>query len=662
MYKLEDINGIGKSTLARMKASGINSVETLASVKVEDLLEIKGIGIKTAVKYITQAKNLIHKRIKEIGAPPIDPIHHENDKLQTMDEMNYLMPTAIKDIQNNKNIVPTIEKTDSMANVQIFKDEMKLEQVPSEQDIPLKTIEDFKKKLGSDELFGQKVALEAFDTIEKKEVKKTVKKNKKVKLRKVKVPPSKPPVIAKQKPMNRNLKRASKPLKSASKPLKSASKSLKSTSKPLKSASKPLKSLKKEEKKGKKPFFKEELAQKIRFLHFKINHIEDELEKEYFSFSADDIEIFHEYISILNIDYKNKSQRGILTDLTITSYFQDPIENNKIEIYDLMLECARVLFVAARAYEQFSISIQEKEQDWKNAIIAMSESSKLLKAASYFSTAAIHQRNTGITLSAENLELRSEEIRAKAQKIAADNERNKKNYNLASNLYAGLSALSKRIYYLKKYDEKKRNLIQAKYHYEIGLSCHLKARALNKAPSQEQEIAVIRQLQQKANYYFFQAEEIWETMLKNKINLTLEEKEDLNSKLSLVNKNIIKNEVEILEYEKVKKIQDPEPIIIIPENIAPIIPKSTRFMTRYKAKDLNVERYMRYNVKKLEERVTYSKKEELLIKKVAILRTINVLEELYDKNEIKVDKFIELLEKYSLKQEKIEYELENIDK
>ncbi len=168
-------------------------------------------------------------------------------------------------------------------------------------------------------------------------------------------------------------------------------------------------------------------------------------------------------------------------------------------------------------------------------------------------------------------------------------------------------------------------------------------------------------MEQKANYYFFQAEEIWESMLKNNVlNLTLEEEEDLKLKLSKVNKNIMKNEVEILKHKKLKKIQNPAPIIIVPENIAPIMPKSTTYLTRYPSKDINVERYRKYHVKELEERVTFSKKEDLLIKKVAILRTINVLETLYDKNEIEVDKFIELFEKYSYNQEVVEHELENL--
>jgi nucleotidyltransferase/DNA polymerase involved in DNA repair len=57
--KLEDVSGIGKATAERLKAAGIDSVEKLANIKVEDLLnlKIKGVGKATAQKYINNAKS-----------------------------------------------------------------------------------------------------------------------------------------------------------------------------------------------------------------------------------------------------------------------------------------------------------------------------------------------------------------------------------------------------------------------------------------------------------------------------------------------------------------------------------------------------------------------------------------------------------------------------
>ncbi len=60
-YKLEDVSGIGKTTADKMKAAGIDSIDKLASVKLEDLLnlKIKGVGKATAEKYIENAKKIL---------------------------------------------------------------------------------------------------------------------------------------------------------------------------------------------------------------------------------------------------------------------------------------------------------------------------------------------------------------------------------------------------------------------------------------------------------------------------------------------------------------------------------------------------------------------------------------------------------------------------
>ncbi|TXT62803.1 MAG: Translation initiation factor 2 subunit gamma [Promethearchaeota archaeon] len=58
--KLEDITGIGKATAESLEAAGINTVEKLANLKVEDLLKVKGIGESTALKYIQAAQDLLN--------------------------------------------------------------------------------------------------------------------------------------------------------------------------------------------------------------------------------------------------------------------------------------------------------------------------------------------------------------------------------------------------------------------------------------------------------------------------------------------------------------------------------------------------------------------------------------------------------------------------
>ncbi len=65
---LTDVSGIGKATAERMKAAGIDSIEKLATIKLDDLLKlkIKGIGKATAIRYIDNAKKLLDE-LKDKG-------------------------------------------------------------------------------------------------------------------------------------------------------------------------------------------------------------------------------------------------------------------------------------------------------------------------------------------------------------------------------------------------------------------------------------------------------------------------------------------------------------------------------------------------------------------------------------------------------------------
>ncbi|MFX0073665.1 MAG: helix-hairpin-helix domain-containing protein, partial [Candidatus Hermodarchaeota archaeon] len=65
--KLEDVKGLGKK-IDDLKDAGIDTVEKLANAKVEELLEIKGIGESSAEKYIKNAKDLLEKQTSEGGA------------------------------------------------------------------------------------------------------------------------------------------------------------------------------------------------------------------------------------------------------------------------------------------------------------------------------------------------------------------------------------------------------------------------------------------------------------------------------------------------------------------------------------------------------------------------------------------------------------------
>ncbi|MFX0023139.1 MAG: helix-hairpin-helix domain-containing protein [Candidatus Hermodarchaeota archaeon] len=62
--KLEDVKGLGKKA-DTLKEAGIDSVEKLANSKVEDLVELKGIGKATAEKMVENAKELL-------GSPKVE--------------------------------------------------------------------------------------------------------------------------------------------------------------------------------------------------------------------------------------------------------------------------------------------------------------------------------------------------------------------------------------------------------------------------------------------------------------------------------------------------------------------------------------------------------------------------------------------------------------
>ncbi|GAI12286.1 unnamed protein product, partial [marine sediment metagenome] len=223
------------------------------------------------------------------------------------------------------------------------------------------------------------------------------------------------------------------------------------------------------------------------------------------------------------------------------------LENNReIQIKDLMFECARTLWVMARAYSQISEKFEEDEK-WEDAIIAMVECSKIFKTSAYFSAASVNQYDLGITLSSENLELNSEETRILAQSIAALKEESSNNTYFASKLYAGLSSLSKRLFYLKKHEEKKKQQLRAQFHFDMGKACQLKAQASLESSITNINKDKVMKLQQKANFYFLKSEEIWNEMVSGLSELSKEERSSVEQNLSIV-KEILKDQnLELLD-------------------------------------------------------------------------------------------------------------------
>ena len=136
----------------------------------------------------------------------------------------------------------------------------------------------------------------------------------------------------------------------------------------------------------------------------------------------------------------------------------------------------------------------------------------------------------------------------------------------------------------------------------------------------------------------------------------------MNVNLSVVNQNIIENDVEILDYKEIKNIQNPQPYIAIPENLGLFHPRSTMFLAKYHPRDLNFDRFKEYKISKLDLGSRLSKIEKLLNKKAGIGRTIKQLQFLYDNNDIDINIFFELLEKYEIKLEMIESSIEELKK
>ena len=572
---LQDIDKIGKTIADRLIAAGIDTVEKLATIEIEKLLKVKGIGKSTAFKYKDYAKKLL----KELN------------KNKTVD---------LEYISSKHNNLKSEKKPISVNNTQ------------------LNVIE--KKPEGH---------------------------------------------MTKDKPLEKRASNANLRHKEGMK-----SKQRNSLSK-TKSAKKEIKkdyAKKKEAKIGYAyKFFKEDTIQRIRFLHFRIRNIEDLIKKASYKEIPPNVrDLFYEYLIILNKNYKTKNHNLILRELDLTQKYFDPLENKDIVIYDIMFECARALWVMAKTFNLLSESYESKEE-WDYAIAAMFQCSKAYKTASYFSAAAIHQEIIGGTLNAKSLELSAEESRILAQSLASVNEENKKNYFVASNLYSGLSSLSKRLYYSEYFDERKKLQLKAQYHYDLGKACNLYAQGISgssglksKKGGEDKETRVFLQ---KAVYYYSEAEKIWEFVLNNFKDITKEEKDDLKSNLSLINENIMGIDEEIVDYNYLKDIPDPKPIIGIPENIPIVLPKSINYLTKFPQKEPDVGLLRKFKNIKFEDKYPMNKRRELLNKKATAGRIIKELNVLFENDEIEVDKYTELLEKYTLKYKMLDsilYKFDNV--
>ncbi len=698
------VNGIGKKTAERMKQKGIDSIEILASSSIEDLLKIKGIGTATAKRYMNTAQNYLENiKGKERGVNIIQeevrPLSTSSEEIIYVPKTSFLEEISLlkeelvfeeKSSSNSKEILDVSRLSEkSLDIVQEYHDNIKVGErekktIKKESNkIPL-SLKEFlgepesfisEKVLDNPKLTNEKnipeVPIHPFITLKKETIATTeaemVKSPKKSAKKSTKKSKKKKDLVKKKKNLSPMIKIGSHQIKSKIKPQTTKKQQLthkkqqfrqQAQKLPYKNSTK----IKEEKSRKGKPllrtFFSPETIQKIRFFHFKVKHLEVAMRKKE-DFIFHDLDSIVDYVEILNINYKTQSQIKIFKELDITPSFFDPLEKKEIKIWDLTFECARVLWVAAQACSYLSKKFESKGV-LKNAIVAMVECSKMYKTAAYFSAACTRQENKGTTLSAGNLELNSEESRILAQSFATMREEQKQNLSIASNLCAGLSALTKRLYFLKIYDKGKEKQLKAQYNYDIGKACHLKAKLLLNISDDGENNERIEDLKKKANYYFYKAEETWEYMLENLKELSNNEKENIRANLSIVNEHIIENDIEIIKDNEAMKLQDPEPLIIVPENLAPFLPRTTNYLTQYKPKDLNFYAYRRYKDLLSEISVDYNKMEELQNKRAGIGRTLKQLRVLYDNNDIDISEFTHLFEKYSTKLVTIENVIEKL--
>ncbi|MHA2119750.1 MAG: helix-hairpin-helix domain-containing protein [Promethearchaeota archaeon] len=653
-------NGIGKETVEKMLKIGINSVEKLASASIESLLVIDDIGIKSANSYIQFAKshlerikarekiyNIINKGVDSnlSGSQDISSgrkRHGKKSKLQIpISSIQKLASSSMEDVSKLEEIgIPTAKRY-----VEIAKKYLESMRIEEEKD------DTSKEELVSSSKSVPEKQLIGFIKLEGKSEQKSIK---------TEIPTPKVKTEIKAEVKTQQFKKFVKPGKVKTVPLKKLQVEFKPIKRPAPKGN-VVSTPKKEGIKKQaqlKTFFPEATMQKIRFLHFNIKKLEEKLHRnEDFSFS----ELNHiiDYIKILNVNYKTQSQIRIFKELEITPSFYDPVEKKEIRIWDLIFECSRALWISAQAYSCLATKF-ESENLMENAIVASVECSKMYKTSAYFSAACTRQEDRGKVLSVENLEMNSEESRILAQNLATISEERKGNFSMASSLSAGLSALTKRLAFLRVYDEIKEHQFKAQYIYDMSRACHLKAQSLLKVSHEGENEKLIENLQKKANYYYIKAEEIWEHMLENFNNLTDAEKESIKTNLSIVNENIIENDVELIDDNKALEIQDPEPLIIIPENLAPFIPRTTNFLTKYKQSDLNFDAYLRYKNLMSDVLINIDKIDELQNKKAGIGRTMKQLKILYDNTDIDINSFTELYEKYSIKLEAIENAIRKI--
>ncbi|MBY9007971.1 MAG: FKBP-type peptidyl-prolyl cis-trans isomerase [Candidatus Lokiarchaeota archaeon] len=99
--KLEDVKGLGKKSNV-LKEAGIDSVEKLANSKIEDLIELNGIGQAIAEKIIENAKSMLNEKSLDKKEEPIEADNKEEQKPELTKEEKEKIEKELKEQEERK--------------------------------------------------------------------------------------------------------------------------------------------------------------------------------------------------------------------------------------------------------------------------------------------------------------------------------------------------------------------------------------------------------------------------------------------------------------------------------------------------------------------------------------------------------------------------------
>jgi len=136
-YSLENVSGIGKAIAERLKAAGLDSVQKLASMNPDDLvnLKIKGIGAATAKKYIDNAKKMLEE------SSPKEAISELSEQLNVGEiEQSKVEKKETEKVEIRQEIKEDIEKEETIV-------EEKEEEKPISEEIKIEETEKIEEEV-----------------------------------------------------------------------------------------------------------------------------------------------------------------------------------------------------------------------------------------------------------------------------------------------------------------------------------------------------------------------------------------------------------------------------------------------------------------------------------------------------------------------------------